>query len=291
VDLPTEVPATQAEPDAVAVAVVAAAAAEKMAPIRLQPAQPVPAQPVPESGFSLDALLGVVTEAASRAATDTPTETVTRSVPTATENARPPASDPMLDAAVAANEAEARSTDVPASDAAADTAPEAAGPAGPAFEVRPDGSISVEGVGVIAGSGTAQRPFVLDWQALRSLSRDYNPRQGESELPGWVMEMHDKFVRIEGNTLLPVVSQMTNELLVMQNPWDGCCLGVPPTPYDAIEVKLARMTRMGNSPTGFGQVEGVFKVDPYIVSGWLLGLYVIEEASFESASGGVPAGL
>jgi hypothetical protein len=71
----------------------------------------------------------------------------------------------------------------------------------------------------------------------------------------------------------------------MQNPWDGCCLGVPPTPYDAIEVKLATMQRMGNSPTGYGQVEGVFKVDPYIVSGWLLGLYLIENASFESAAG------
>jgi hypothetical protein len=32
-------------------------------------------------------------------------------------------------------------------------------------------------------------------------------------------------------------------------------------------------------------VEGTFKVDPYIVSGWLLGLYLIEDASFESAAG------
>ena len=143
----------------------------------------------------------------------------------------------------------------------------------------------VEGVGVVPGDGSTQRPFVLDWEVLRSVQRAYNPRQGQSEVPGWLKAIDGKQVRIEGNTLLPVVSQTTTELLVMQNPWDGCCLGVPPTPYDAIEVKLATAQRMGNSPTGFGQVEGVFKVDPYIVSGWLLGLYLVEDAAFKSAAG------
>lgn len=262
--------------------------------IAVTPTEPARSEPAPAPAPSLDALLGVVAEAAALAETEseTATETDTGAITTTTVAAAP-ASVPMLDAAVAANEPAARSAE-PESPAAAlgatDTAG-AAGPVGPGFEVLPDGSLSVEGVGVIAGSGTAQRPFVLDWQALRSLSREYNPRQGQAELPGWVMELDGKFVRVEGNTLLPVVAQTTNELLVMQNPWDGCCIGVPPTPYDAIEVKLAQMTRMGNSPTGFGQVEGVFKVDPYIVSGWLLGLYVIEQASFESASGGTPPGL
>jgi hypothetical protein len=159
------------------------------------------------------------------------------------------------------------------------------GPVGPAFSVKPDGSIEVAEAGVISGDGTPARPFVIDWQVLRSVARDYNPKQGQSEIPAWVMQLHGKRVRVEGNTLLPVVAEATNELLVMQNPWDGCCVGVPPTPYDAIEVKLAKMQSMGNAPTGFGMVEGTFKVDPYIVSGWLLGLYLIEDASFESAAG------
>jgi hypothetical protein len=190
----------------------------------------------------------------------------------------------MLAAAAAAVSGDAnRTAAAPANEPAAPAEPE--GPVGPAYTVAGDGSIRVEGVGVIPGAGTAQRPFVLDWDVLRSLSREFNPRQGQDKVPGWVMELHGKRVRVEGNTLLPVVAQTTNELLVMQNPWDGCCLGVPPTPYDAIEVKLARMQRMGNSPTGYGMVEGVFKVDPYIVSGWLLGLYVIDDASFESGAG------
>lgn len=245
--------------------------------------EPTP-QPAPASGKSLDALLGVIAEAeeslppveATQPRSQNEAQTQTEPQPVARTAAEEPAAavvDPMMEAAANAGEQ------------AAD------GPVGPAFSVRGDGSIEVEGAGVIAGDGSPQRPFVIDWQVLRSVARDYNPKQGQDQIPAWVTELDGKVVRVEGNTLLPVVAASTDELLVMQNPWDGCCVGVPPTPYDAIEVKLAEMTRMGNSPTGFGMVEGTLKVDPYIVQGWLLGLYVIENASFESAAGMTLPGL
>lgn len=219
-------------------------------------------EPAPAAApLSLDALLGVVAEAAEKLP------------PTAVE----PEATPQPVA-----EAPGPVEILPAPEAVVE---EPKGPVGPAFSVKPDGSIEVAEAGVISGDGTPARPFVIDWQVLRSVARDYNPKQGQSEIPAWVMQLHGKRVRVEGNTLLPVVAEATNELLVMQNPWDGCCVGVPPTPYDAIEVKLAKMQSMGNAPTGFGMVEGTFKVDPYIVSGWLLGLYLIEDASFESAAG------
>lgn len=230
-------------------------------------ADETPAPAGPTSNFSLDELLGVVTQAKEQL----------REQQAAEPAPVVAAADPMMDAAAAAARNEAPAQAVPA--------PVAKASAGPSFEVRPDGSMSVEGVGVIPGNGTPQRPYVLAWDTLRSVQREFNPRQGQSEVPAWLNALNGKRVRIEGNTLLPVVSQTTDELLVMQNPWDGCCLGVPPTPYDAIEVKLARPQRMGNSPTGYGQVEGVMKIDPYIVSGWLLGLYMIEDAVFESAAG------
>lgn len=228
----------------------------------------------PASQFSLDALLGVVAEVAERVEVlaETPVAVAAESAPPAA-----PVPDPMMEAALGANALEAGVAGSPTA-----TAP---GVVGPAFEVRADGSLSVEGVGVVPGSGTVQRPFVLDWEVLRSVQREFNPRQGRSEVPDWLKRLDGKRVRVEGNTLLPVVAQTADELLVMQNPWDGCCLGVPPTPYDAIEVKLANAQRMGNSPTSYGQVEGVFKVDPYIVSGWLLGLYLVEDAVFEAAAG------
>lgn len=209
------------------------------------------------TALSLDALLGVIEDAKEMLPDDEVVQAAT---------------DPMLEAALAgAGEEEA--------------GVEADGTVGPAFTVRGDGAVEVEGAGVIIGDGSPQRPYVLDWQVMRSVARDYNPKQGQEQLPDWVMQLDGKAVRVEGNTLLPVVAAAVDELLVMQNPWDGCCIGIPPTPYDAIEVKLADLTRMGNTATGFGQVEGTFRVDPYLVQGWLLGLYLIEDASFESAAG------
>ncbi|MCC5824295.1 MAG: hypothetical protein LAT64_11505 [Phycisphaerales bacterium] len=231
-------------------------------------------EPVRRSSFSIDELLGLVSESAEQVRRE---DSNLAMAPMDEDGAVP--ADPMLAAAAAAQTENAGVNGDEAHDQAVSS------PAGPAFQRRSDGSIEIEGVGVVRGQGTPQRPFVLSWDVLRSLSRDYNPRQGNAELPAWILELHDKHVRIEGNTLLPVVAQSTDELLLMQNPWDGCCLGMPPTPYDAIEVKLVRAQPLGNSPTGYGQVEGVFKIDPYIVSGWLLGLYLIEDASFESAAG------
>ena len=255
-------PVAPVQPDAVSEPVVPETAV-------VEAEAPAPAGPT--SNFSLDELLGVVTQAKDQIREEAASQPVSEPAPAVA------AADPMMEAAAAAVRTE--------SPAAPAQTPAAAAPAGPSFEIRADGSMSVVGVGVIPGNGTVQRPFVLAWDTLRSVQREFNPRQGQSEVPQWLNALNGKRVRIEGNTLLPVVAQTTDELLVMQNPWDGCCLGVPPTPYDAIEVKLSRPQRMGNSPTGYGQVEGVFKIDPYIVSGWLLGLYMIEDAVFESGAG------
>lgn len=233
--------------------------AEEPAPEAVAQAAP---QPAPTT-LSLDALLGVVNEAAAQMKAEEPQASVAR---------------PVGDAPGAEPSATATAQGVSAGDATPSRV-------GPSFEVRADGSISVDGAGVITGDGSPQRPFLIDWSVLRSVSRDYNPKQGKDQVPDWVRVMDGKRVRVEGNTLVAVVSQATDELLVMQNPWDGCCVGIPPTPYDAIEVKLTSPQRLGVTATGFGSVEGVFKVDPYIVQGWLLGLYVINDAGFEAAAG------
>ena len=66
----------------------------------------------------------------------------------------------------------------------------------------------------------------------------------------------------------------------MLNQWDGCCIGVPPTPYDAIEVKLLEPAKRGgrHASFNFGGVRGTFRVDPYLVENWLVGLYILDGA-------------
>ena len=41
-----------------------------------------------------------------------------------------------------------------------------------------------------------------------------------------------------GTSKVVAIVGEVNEALVMLNQWDGCCIGVPPTPYDAVEVRL-----------------------------------------------------
>jgi hypothetical protein len=165
---------------------------------------------------------------------------------------------------------------------------------GPAYTLGDDGALTIElenGAVTLSGDGSASSPYVVPWDVLRAVRRVYDPRQGKRTLPDWLDALDGKQVSIEGNTLVPLVSSQTEELLVMQNPWDGCCIGVPPTPYDAIEVKLRESVTFSISATGYGRITGAFEVDPYEVGGWLMGLFLITDASYTSGAGEELPGL
>ena len=158
--------------------------------------------------------------------------------------------------------------------------------AAPSYKLRADGSFIIVKTGeIVMGTGTEVDPFMLEWKTLRAIEQDYNPKQGKDHLPDWLDLLNERQVRIVGNTLVPVIATTTRELLVMQNPWDGCCIGIPPSPYDAIEVTLDHDVDFGNSAVGYGTVEGVFILDPYVVDGWVLGIYIIEHATYRSGDG------
>lgn len=159
-------------------------------------------------------------------------------------------------------------------------------PAGPSYELRADGSFKVLDANQwVQGAGTEAEPFVLSWEVLKSIDKHYDPKNGKDKLPDWLDLLEGKVVTIEGNTLVPVVASTTRELLIMKNPWDGCCIGVPPTPYDAVEIALDHDVDFGNSAVGYGSVVGTFYADPYVVDGWVLGVYIIEEAQYRSGEG------
>tara|TARA_E500000318_G_scaffold17776_2_gene18204 strand:+ start:72291 stop:73331 length:1041 start_codon:yes stop_codon:yes gene_type:complete len=163
---------------------------------------------------------------------------------------------------------------------------EADEPQGPSYELRGDGSFKVLSANAwVQGAGTESEPYVLSWEVLKSIESSYDPKNGKDTLPDWLDLLDGKFVTIEGNTLVPVVASSTRELLVMKNPWDGCCIGVPPTPFDAVEVSLNHDVDFGNSAVGYGSVVGVFYADPYVVDGWVLGVYIIEDAKYRAGEG------
>jgi hypothetical protein len=101
-----------------------------------------------------------------------------------------------------------------------------------------DGSILADNQWVIRGEGTPRSPYIVSWDLLTSSMDGYQPRTGSREIPQRLALLDGKRVRVEGYLAFPLVSQQTKQLLVTQNQWDGCCIGVPPTPYDAVEVTL-----------------------------------------------------
>lgn len=130
----------------------------------------------------------------------------------------------------------------------------------------------------IRGSGRPDDPYEVSWELLVSASETYQPRLGKTRLPERIAMLNGKFVRVTGYVAFPIMAMEQNELLSMRNMWDGCCIGTPPTPYDAIEVRLGKSATGQDRFTAFGSVEGLFKVDPYVKGNWLLGLYLMEDA-------------
>lgn len=150
------------------------------------------------------------------------------------------------------------------------------------FDVRPakiervEGNIRLDDRFTVTGSGTAADPYVLPWALMMSASETFNPSRGRLVLPERVTMFDGSWVRFEGNFAIPFAERFVSELLLMQHPWDGCCLGVPPTPYDAIEVSLAAPIEQRPQ---FGLVAGRLKVDPFVRGQWLYGMYLMEGAS------------
>lgn len=142
-----------------------------------------------------------------------------------------------------------------------------------------DGSLLIDGRITVKGSGTEADPYVVPWELLTSAETTFNPRQAMRKIPEGVALLDGKRVRISSNVAFPLYIQQPTEVLAMLNQWDGCCIGVPPTPYDAIEVRLAKPVKGNDRFATSGVVEGTFSVKPYVTGNWLVGLYVIESGA------------
>jgi hypothetical protein len=143
--------------------------------------------------------------------------------------------------------------------------------------------LSVDETFTLNGQGTQESPFEPSWDYLFSAADTYQPRLGEREIPQRIALLDGKWVRIAGYTAFPLIVGETSEMLVMLNKWDGCCIGVPPTPFDAVEVRLTSPVQRGpKHQINYGTVTGRLKVDPYLIEDWLVGLYILEESSLST---------
>lgn len=154
------------------------------------------------------------------------------------------------------------------------------GPA-PKIETKPDGSVLVDDRFLVKGDGSPENPFEVPWEMLVSAEESFAPDKKLRTIPGRIQMLDGKRVRIVGHVLFPMFVEQPKELLGMMNQWDGCCIGVPPTPYDAVEVKLASKITEDQRFATVGNIEGTFTIEPFLTGDWLVGLYVMNDASFK----------
>lgn len=144
-----------------------------------------------------------------------------------------------------------------------------------------DGRLQIGEKYTIAGKGTKEEPYALPWEFLVALREAYSPREGRKAIPDHFAYFEGKYVSIRGYLQFPLASPEPTECLVMLNQWDGCCIGVPPTPYDAIEVALSVPATQAEKFAVEGRIVGKLDIDPYLVGNWLIGLYLLGDATVD----------
>lgn len=142
-----------------------------------------------------------------------------------------------------------------------------------------DDRMVADGEFTIRGEGTRESPYRVSWELLASASDGYRPSLGERDIPQRIAALDGAWIRIDGYVAFPLGGAESTEILAMLNQWDGCCIGIPPTPYDAIEVALvAPVPRSQRHAITFGSLTGRLQVSPYLVENWLVGLYLMDDA-------------
>ena len=145
------------------------------------------------------------------------------------------------------------------------------------MERQPDGSLLLDGRFTVTGSGSEQDPFTVSWSLLASASESIDPAAGRMDPPPHIAFLNGQWVQISGFLAPPLWGEQTTELLVMKNRWDGCCIGLPPTPFDCIEATLAEPIKLGAKHSiSFGTVRGRLAVEPFKAGAFLIGLYRLE---------------
>ncbi|MFM7809220.1 MAG: hypothetical protein ACKPEA_15030 [Planctomycetota bacterium] len=149
-------------------------------------------------------------------------------------------------------------------------------------ERMPDGTLRLDGRFLVPGSGSEQDPFVLTWPLLASASSTLDGASGRLVPPPHIAFLSGQWVQISAFLAPPLWGEKTSELLVMKNRWDGCCIGLPPTPFDCIEASLAAPITLGAKHSiSFGTVRGRLVVEPFTAGSFLIGLYRLESAQID----------
>lgn len=148
-----------------------------------------------------------------------------------------------------------------------------------------DRTVRIDGKYTVRGSGSEEDPFQVSWEMLGSAAATVDAEQHRFEIPGRVADLRGAWIRISGYWAPPLQVFEAKEAMLMLNKWDGCCVGLPPTPFDSIEASFAApMQVKGAHVFRYGTFRGRLSVEPYVAGTFLLGIYRLQDVVMESSS-------
>jgi len=141
-------------------------------------------------------------------------------------------------------------------------------------------SVRIEERFEIAGRGTHDDPYRISWPLLASAQETIDAEHNKLEAPRWIVPLDGSWVELAGYLAPSTALTETRELLLTMNRWDGCCIGLPPTPFDSIEAKLMEPVEFqGQHLIRFGIVRGQLRIEPFAIGGYLIGLFRLDNAT------------
>jgi hypothetical protein len=146
-------------------------------------------------------------------------------------------------------------------------------------------TVRIDGKYMVRGSGSESDPYQITWELLTSAARTVDASKSIYEVPGRIADLRGAWVQISGYWAPPLQVFQTNEAMFMLNKWDGCCIGLPPTPFDSIEATFTKpFAVQGQHLYRYGTIKGRLEIEPFAAGMFLLGFYRLHDAVMESTS-------
>ena len=146
-------------------------------------------------------------------------------------------------------------------------------------------TVRIDGKYMVRGSGSESDPYQITWELLTSAARTVDASKSIYEVPGRIADLRGAWVQISGYWAPPLQVFQTKEAIFMLNKWDGCCIGLPPTPFDSIEATFTKpFAVQGQHLYRYGTIKGRLEIEPFAAGMFLLGFYRLHDAVMESTS-------
>ena len=198
---------------------------------------------------------------------------------------QPPVTDPVVAPVAAPVAAPIAALAPPAVTTTTTTAPKVTVGAKATIERIDHQTVRIDGKYLVRGSGSESDPYQITWELLTSAARTVDASKSIYEVPGRLADLRGAWVQISGYWAPPLQVFQTKEAMFMLNKWDGCCIGLPPTPFDSIEATFAKpFAVQGQHLYRYGTIKGRLEIEPFAAGMFLLGFYRMHDAVMESTS-------